>query len=132
VALEQSSLLDGEVVEHVCAKFHFVDLAGTLVPPTHQADVAGNGGNGGRISALPSPCRADGRWPMADGRWPMAVPSRLRRFDFDVRTGFAAAQQRMPCHCTARTTSGYRLRPPVGGRVDVSILSVLSLSTRRV
>jgi hypothetical protein len=42
VALEQSSLLDGEVVEHVCAKFHFVDLAGTLVPPTHQADVAGN------------------------------------------------------------------------------------------
>ena len=74
--------------------------------------------------------------PMADGRWPMAVavavPSRLRRFDFDVRIGFAAAQQRMPCHCTARTTSGYRLRPLVGGRVDVSILSVRSLSTRRV
>ena len=36
VALEQSSLLDGEVVEHVCAKFHFVDLAGKSHQPVHQ------------------------------------------------------------------------------------------------
>ena len=36
MALEQSSLLDGEVVEHVCAKFHFVDLAGKSHQPVHQ------------------------------------------------------------------------------------------------
>ena len=131
MALEQSSLLDGEVVEHVCAKFHFVDLAGKLQPPTHQADVAGNGGNGGRSQrCLPcAPCRAVR--PITAVR--AAVdPFAFVPIRFNVRIGFAAAQQRMPCHCTARTTSGYRLRPLVGGRVDVSILSVLSLSTRRV
>ena len=129
MALEQSSLLDGEVVEHVCAKFHFVDLAGTLVPPTHQADVAGNGGNGGRSQrCLPcAPCRAVR--PITAVRAavdPFAfVPIRFRCAN---RIRCSTAAHAVPLHCAHHQW----LRPLVGGRVDVSILSVRSLSTRRV